>query len=546
MEADDRRAGLGEVRHDAVDRLHHQMHVDRHRRVRLDRRADQRADREVRNVMVVHHVEVDEVGAGGDDRAHLLAQPREIGGQERRRNPEGRGIGSIIRVAAMSGSSDRLAAWRRAIRNTRSTVKPVPVPRRPVGPGEEPVRLHLHDHDHQHRRRRRAAGQPALDHHRRRPPGAGGQGPGRGRPAAAAQARRELRVHERRLDPDRRGHDAGQLPDGGRGRKGIRRADPARSRCPCRARCIRRPSCAVARRWRAAALLRFGPIVQPHDGDGDQPARPAPRGRTIPSCPRSLRSSARARRRRRRACLLVAGCATVPRTGATPPPPSRAAAAAARRATAAPSLPAQFTPAAWTALPGWSDDRSRRLARVPRRLPRVARRPEDARRSGSRPAPTRTRRRASDRSAVRAFFEPILVPYRVAAADGRDTGPSPDTTSRCSRQPHARRTFTVPLYAPPDDLLTVDLAGALPGAEGQARARPRRRAGGRALLVARGHRARRGAGRRQGARVRRRSGRGLLPPDPGLGPRRARRRRGDARRLRRPERPPVPLDRPAC
>ena len=38
--------------------------------------------------MVVHHVEVEEVGAGGDHRAHLVAEAREIGGQERRRNPE--------------------------------------------------------------------------------------------------------------------------------------------------------------------------------------------------------------------------------------------------------------------------------------------------------------------------------------------------------------------------------------------------------------------------------------------------------------------------
>ena len=47
--------------------LHHQVHVDR----RLDavlaqRLAHQRADGEVRHVVVVHHVEVDEVGAGGE------------------------------------------------------------------------------------------------------------------------------------------------------------------------------------------------------------------------------------------------------------------------------------------------------------------------------------------------------------------------------------------------------------------------------------------------------------------------------------------------
>ena len=84
-----RRAGLGEVRHDAVDRLHHQVHVDRHARMRLDRRADQRADREIRHVVVVHHVEMDQVGAGGDDGAHFFAEPREVGGQERGRDAVG-------------------------------------------------------------------------------------------------------------------------------------------------------------------------------------------------------------------------------------------------------------------------------------------------------------------------------------------------------------------------------------------------------------------------------------------------------------------------
>ena len=72
MKADDVGAGLGEIRDDAVDRLHHQMDVDRHLHVRPDRFADQRPDRQIRDIMVVHHIEVDEVGAGGDDVAALL------------------------------------------------------------------------------------------------------------------------------------------------------------------------------------------------------------------------------------------------------------------------------------------------------------------------------------------------------------------------------------------------------------------------------------------------------------------------------------------
>ena len=71
------------------------MDVDRHRGVRLDRLADERADREIGNVMVVHHVEVQEIGARGDHRAHFVAEAREVRGQERRRD-QVVGHGSII------------------------------------------------------------------------------------------------------------------------------------------------------------------------------------------------------------------------------------------------------------------------------------------------------------------------------------------------------------------------------------------------------------------------------------------------------------------
>ncbi len=83
-----RRARLGEIRDDAIDRLHHQVDVDRNRRVRPDRRADERPDGQVRNVVVVHHVEVEQVGAGGGHRAHFVAEAREIRGQEGGRNQE--------------------------------------------------------------------------------------------------------------------------------------------------------------------------------------------------------------------------------------------------------------------------------------------------------------------------------------------------------------------------------------------------------------------------------------------------------------------------
>src|SRR5690606_1226584 len=80
MEGDEAGAGGGEIGDQAIDRLDHQVHVDRDGNVAAHRLADHRPDRQVRDVMVVHDVEVNQVGAGGLDRAHLLAEPGEIGG----------------------------------------------------------------------------------------------------------------------------------------------------------------------------------------------------------------------------------------------------------------------------------------------------------------------------------------------------------------------------------------------------------------------------------------------------------------------------------
>ena len=38
--------------------------------------------------MAIHHIDMDPVGAGGVDRADLLAQPREIGGEDGRRDAD--------------------------------------------------------------------------------------------------------------------------------------------------------------------------------------------------------------------------------------------------------------------------------------------------------------------------------------------------------------------------------------------------------------------------------------------------------------------------
>ncbi|HEY5862547.1 MAG TPA: MltA domain-containing protein, partial [Casimicrobiaceae bacterium] len=68
-----------------------------------------------------------------------------------------------------------------------------------------------------------------------------------------------------------------------------------------------------------------------------------------------------------------------------------------------------------------------------------------------------------DRRAVRQYFEGYFSPHRIAAADGRDTGLVTgyyEPLLAGSRAPTAA--YMVPLYAVPDDLLTVDLVELFP------------------------------------------------------------------------------------
>jgi len=85
VKGDDVGAGLGEVGNDPVDGLDHQVHVDRRGCQRADGGTDKGADGQVGDVMVVHDIEVNPVGAGGEDVDHLIAKPGEIGGKNTRR-----------------------------------------------------------------------------------------------------------------------------------------------------------------------------------------------------------------------------------------------------------------------------------------------------------------------------------------------------------------------------------------------------------------------------------------------------------------------------
>ena len=75
-------AGLDEGLDEGIDRRDHQMHVEGLFAVRAQRLDHARADGEVGNEMPIHHVDMDVVGARRVERAHLLAQAREVGRQD--------------------------------------------------------------------------------------------------------------------------------------------------------------------------------------------------------------------------------------------------------------------------------------------------------------------------------------------------------------------------------------------------------------------------------------------------------------------------------
>ena len=156
------------------------------------------------------------------------------------------------------------------------------------------------------------------------------------------------------------------------------------------------------------------------------------------------------------AALWLAGCTTV-----APPVPSEIK--PSPPAPAVPSLPAQFTAADWSALPGWADDDVAAAWPAFRvGCPALV----------AAPATLATWQRvcgladtvdARAPGAVRAFFETHFTPYAVRAADGRDAGLvtgyyEPLLAGSRVRTPR----FGIALYAAPDDLLTVDLAALHP------------------------------------------------------------------------------------
>lgn len=75
---------------------------------------------------------------------------------------------------------------------------------------------------------------------------------------------------------------------------------------------------------------------------------------------------------------------------------------------------------------------------------------------------------ANDERAVRLFFETFLVPHRVIAPDGSDSGLVTGYYEPLLRGARKQGgAYQTPLYKVPDDMLTIDLAGVYPELKGK-------------------------------------------------------------------------------
>jgi membrane-bound lytic murein transglycosylase A len=153
------------------------------------------------------------------------------------------------------------------------------------------------------------------------------------------------------------------------------------------------------------------------------------------------------------AMLALAGCQTVPAPTPTPAPPVPV------------QIPrASFTPIDWTAVPGWSGDTVE--AAWPAFIIGCRALLANARTQPLWQAPCAASASVDGRDAraVRTFFQSHFSPYGIAAAD--DGGTVGLVTGYYEPLLAGSRTrtakFSVPLYAPPDDLLTVDLTALHP------------------------------------------------------------------------------------
>jgi membrane-bound lytic murein transglycosylase A len=166
---------------------------------------------------------------------------------------------------------------------------------------------------------------------------------------------------------------------------------------------------------------------------------------------------------------MLAGCVTTPPQPAPlpQPAPQQAPEPAPQPESTQPSAPpakTAFVPGTFADLPGWSRDDLRAAWPAFQSSCSVIGKRADWKEACS---IARTVN-AGDERAVRLFFETFLVPHRVIAPDGSDSGLVTGYYEPLLRG--ARKQggpYQTPLYKVPDDMLTIDLAGVYPELKGK-------------------------------------------------------------------------------
>jgi membrane-bound lytic murein transglycosylase A len=155
---------------------------------------------------------------------------------------------------------------------------------------------------------------------------------------------------------------------------------------------------------------------------------------------------------------ILAGCVTAPAPTPAPTPPPTPAPVPSPA-----PLPPSFRAEPWSALPGWQDDRASEAWPAWLVSCRALTEREATRETWRAPCEAAAAVDARDPAAVRRFFEAQFTPWSVSFPDGRTTGLVTGYYEPLLRGSRTRTAqYAVPLYAPPDDLLTVDLTSLHP------------------------------------------------------------------------------------
>ena len=163
------------------------------------------------------------------------------------------------------------------------------------------------------------------------------------------------------------------------------------------------------------------------------------------------------------ALLIFTGCATTPRPPEPAKPPAKPSAPPTPPQATIPSLPAKYAQVAWSALPGWPDDNLGEIWPAFRAGCAALVNALATRAVWDAPCAASVSVVPADKTAVRAFFERHFSPWQVTAADGGDTGMITGYYEPLLNGSRVRSDrYRVPLYAAPDDLLTIDLSALYP------------------------------------------------------------------------------------